>query len=161
LHSDALASVLAERPARVRMLGETRMVPLNSTAFVVVTGNGLTATEDLARRFILCELDARCEDPKLRSFAAGFLEDIERRRSELLTAALTIWRWGCQNTRVLRAASRWGASRNGQNGAVIRFWPSDAAIPSSASRNSRLGIPIAGVSRSCFALGGSIMARPR
>jgi putative DNA primase/helicase len=94
LRSDTLASVLTERPARV---GETRMVPLNSTAFVALTGNGLMVTEDLARRFILCELDARCEDPELRPFAAGFLEDIERRRSELLTAALTIWRWGRQN----------------------------------------------------------------
>jgi hypothetical protein len=101
LRSDTLASVLTERPARVRVLGETRMVLLNSTAFVAVTGNGLTVTEDLARRFILCELDARCEDPELRPFAAGFLEDIERRRSELLTAALTIWRWGRQNTRGL------------------------------------------------------------
>src|SRR5450755_4065187 len=99
LRSDTLASVLTERPARVRILGQTRMVPLNSTAFVAVTGNGLTVTEDLARRFILCELDARCEDPELRPFEAGFLENIERRRSELLTAALTIWRWGRQNTR--------------------------------------------------------------
>jgi putative DNA primase/helicase len=98
LRSDTLASVLTERPTRVRVLGETRMVPLNSTAFVAVTGNGLTVTEDLARRFILCELDARCEDPELRPFATGFLEGIERRRSELLTAALTIWRWGRQNS---------------------------------------------------------------
>jgi putative DNA primase/helicase len=98
LRSDTLASVLTERPARIRVLGETRMVPLNSAAFVALTGNGLTVTEDLARRFILCELDARCEDPETRPFAAGFLEDIERRRSELLTAALTIWRWGRLNT---------------------------------------------------------------
>jgi hypothetical protein len=101
LRSDTLASVLTERPARVRVLGETRMVLLNSNAFVTVTGNGLTVTEDLARRFILCELDARCEDPELRPFAAGFLDDIQRRRSEFLTAALTIWRWGRQNTRGL------------------------------------------------------------
>jgi hypothetical protein len=98
LRSDTLASVLTERPARVRVLGETRMVSLNSTAFVALTGNGLTVTEDLARRFILCELDARCEDPESRPFAPGFLEGIERRRSELLAAALTIWRWGRRNT---------------------------------------------------------------
>jgi hypothetical protein len=97
LRSDTLASVLTERPARVRLLGQTRMVPLNSTAFVAVTGNGLTVTEDLARRFIPCELDARCEDPELRPFPAGFLENIERRRPELLAAVLTIWRWGRQN----------------------------------------------------------------
>ena len=71
LRSDTLASVLTERPARVRVLGQTRMVPLNSTAFVAVTGNGLTVTEDLARRFIPCELDARCEDPEATSVPCG------------------------------------------------------------------------------------------
>jgi hypothetical protein len=101
LRSDTLASVLTERPARVRVLGETRMVPLNSTAFIAITGNGLTVTEDLARRFIACELDARCEDPELRPFAAGFLQDIEHRRAELLAAALTIWRWGRHNATAL------------------------------------------------------------
>ena len=97
LRSDTLASVLTERPARVRVLGRSMMVPLNSTAFIAVTGNGLTVIEDLARRFILCELDARCEDPESRPFAAGFLKRIEHRRAELLAAALTIWRWGRQN----------------------------------------------------------------
>jgi hypothetical protein len=84
LRSDTLASVLTERPARVRPLGHSRMVPLNSTAFVAITGNGLTVTEDLARRFIPFELDARCEDPELRPFAAGFLNHIERRRADSL-----------------------------------------------------------------------------
>jgi hypothetical protein len=97
LRSDTLASVLTERPARVRLLGQTRMVPLNSTAFITITGNGLTVTEDLARRFIHCQLDARCEDPELREFGAGFLDQIERQRAELLVACLTIWRWGRQN----------------------------------------------------------------
>ena len=73
------------------------MVLLNSTAFIAVTGNGLTVTEDLARRFISCELDARCEDPESRPFTSGFLKDIERQRAELLAAVLTIWRWGRQN----------------------------------------------------------------
>jgi hypothetical protein len=101
LRSDTLASVLTERPARVRLLGQTRMVPLNSTAFIAVTGNGLTVTEDLARRFISCQLDARCEDPELRPFPAGFLDQIEQRRADLLAAALTIWRWGRQNATAL------------------------------------------------------------
>jgi putative DNA primase/helicase len=98
LRSDTLASLLTERPASVRVLGETRMVSLNSAAFVALTGNGLTVTEDLARRFILCELDARCEDPETRPFSVGFLENIGRQRLELLTAALTIWRWGRHST---------------------------------------------------------------
>jgi putative DNA primase/helicase len=97
LRSDTLASVLTERPARVRLLGVTRMVPLNSSAFIAITGNGLTLTEDLARRFITCELNAGCEDPESRPFRPGFLQEIEQKRCELLLAALTIWRWGRQN----------------------------------------------------------------
>jgi hypothetical protein len=97
LRSDTLASVLTECPARVRLLGQTRMVLLNSTAFIAVTGNGLTVTEDLARRFIHSTLDAQCEDPESRPFAKGFLENITSRRADLMAAVLTIWRWGRQN----------------------------------------------------------------
>ncbi|MGA8616356.1 MAG: hypothetical protein WB760_32615, partial [Xanthobacteraceae bacterium] len=102
LRSETLASVLTERPARVRTLGKTEMVLLNSAAFIAITGNGLTISEDLARRFILVELDARCEDPELRPFPAGFLNQIMQRRAELLTAVLVIWRWGRQNTAQLQ-----------------------------------------------------------
>jgi hypothetical protein len=100
LRSDLLASVLTERPARIRVLGETRMVALNSTAFIAITGNGLTVTEDLARRFIESKLDAECEDPESRRFPDGseeFLARIEPSRADLLAAVLTIWRWGRQN----------------------------------------------------------------
>jgi hypothetical protein len=102
LRSETLASVITERPARVRLLGATRMVALNSTAFIVVTGNGLRVSEDLARRFVLCGLDAKREDPETRAFRPGFLEDIGEQRAELLTAALTIWRFGRQNAADLK-----------------------------------------------------------
>jgi hypothetical protein len=101
LRSDTLASVLTERPATVRVLGETRMVPLNSTAFVAMTGNGVTLSEDLPRRFVVCEFDARCEDPESREFSAGFLEQVAHHRAELLAAVLTIWRWGRQNAETI------------------------------------------------------------
>ena len=102
VRSDTLASVLTERPARVRPLGRTGMVALNSTAFITVTGNGLTVSEDLARRFIICQLDAHCEDPEQRRFKPGFLQQIESRRAELLGAATTVWRWGRQNAADLK-----------------------------------------------------------
>jgi hypothetical protein len=57
----------------------------------------LSVTEDLARRFIYAEFDARCEDPESRPFAAGFLDNIMGDRAELLAAVLTIWRWGRQS----------------------------------------------------------------
>lgn len=109
LRSETLASVLTERPARVRLLGQSRMVALNSTAFIAITGNGLRVSEDLARRFLFCELDAHCEDPETREFAPGFLEAIERRRAELLRAALTIWRYGRQQADTLRKGRPFGS----------------------------------------------------
>ncbi len=73
------------------------MIKLEHASLVVLTGNGLAVGEDLARRFIFCQLDPRLEDPEARPFEPGFLDEIERRRADLLTAALTIWRWGRQN----------------------------------------------------------------
>jgi hypothetical protein len=97
LRSDTLASVLTERPARVRALGASRSMPLNCAPFIALTGNGLTVSEDLARRFLIVELDPACEDPEARPFKAGFVEAVLERRAPLLSAALTIWRWGRQN----------------------------------------------------------------
>lgn len=97
LRSDLLASVLTERPARARVLGISQMVPLNCAAFIAVTGNGLSVSEDLARRFLAVDLDPRCEDPEARPFPGDFLADVQRDRAALLGAVLTIWRWGRQS----------------------------------------------------------------
>jgi hypothetical protein len=56
--------------------------------------NGVALSEDLVRRFLVLELDPRTEDPESRPFEPGFLKSIAARRAELLSAALTIWRWG-------------------------------------------------------------------
>jgi hypothetical protein len=92
--SDLLASAITERPARVRLLGRSQMVPLNSSTFVILTGNGLTVSEDLARRFVAVELDPRTEDPEARPFTTDIRSEVTVRRKELLAALLTIWRWG-------------------------------------------------------------------
>jgi hypothetical protein len=97
--SNLLASVITERPARIRVLGRSQMLPLNSSAFVILTGNGLSVSEDLARRFIAVEFDARIDDPEARSFSIDIRKDVLKRRRELLAAVLTIWRWGANRDR--------------------------------------------------------------
>src|SRR5262249_25233250 len=94
LKSDILASALTERPARVRLLGKSQMMPLNASAFMIVTGNGLRVSEDLARRFIAVELDPRTENPEARPFKTDILGEVTQQRNKLLAAVLTIWRWG-------------------------------------------------------------------
>jgi len=101
LHSETLAQAMTERPARVRILGRSETMPLNAVVFVVVTGNGLLVSEDLVRRFIESKLDAQREDPEGRRFAPGFLDGIRERRAKLLSAVLTIWRWGRQNVNTI------------------------------------------------------------
>ena len=97
LRSDTLASVLTERPARVRVMGLSQMVPLNCAGLIALTGNGLSVSEDLARRFLSIPLEPQCEDAEARPFPGNLVAELLARRSELLSAVLTIWRWGRQN----------------------------------------------------------------
>ena len=96
--SDQLASAITEDPARVRVFGKLQMVPINAHAFIVLTGNGLTVSEDLTRRFIEIKLDPRTENPETRAFSVNILDEVTKRRDELLAALLTIWRWGRLNS---------------------------------------------------------------
>lgn len=102
LKSDTLASAITERPASVRPLGSSKTVLLNATAFIACTGNGLTLSEDLARRFLVVELDAGTEDPEARSFQNDVVGDALAQRGDLLRDVLTIWRWGRQNPQTLK-----------------------------------------------------------
>ena len=96
LKSDILASALTEYPAMVRPMGQTKMVPLHTRTLIAITGNAVEIAEDMARRIIVVNFDARMENPELRKFAPGFLDNVFAARPQLLTAALTIWRWGRQ-----------------------------------------------------------------
>jgi hypothetical protein len=78
-------------------MGQTKNVPLHTRTFVAITGNGVVIAEDMVRRLLLCNLNANMPDPEQRKFQPGFLERIYAIRSELLSACLTIWRWGRQN----------------------------------------------------------------
>jgi hypothetical protein len=94
LKSEVLASILTERPSRTRVLGKSEMVVLNSSALVILTGNGLELSEDLARRFIVVELDARTEHPEARKFSGDIRREVTEQRTSILADLLTIWRWG-------------------------------------------------------------------
>jgi hypothetical protein len=96
LTSDILASALTESPCMVRPMGQTRTIPLHTRTFIGITGNAVEIAEDMARRLLNSHLDAHMENPEQRPFSPGFLDRIFAERANLLTAALTIWRWGRQ-----------------------------------------------------------------
>lgn len=94
LRSATLESALTERPSFARVMGGNRIVALNATAFLCVTGNGLTLSGDAARRFLTVELDCGLEDPETRPFTGDLVAELLRDRAEVLADALTVWRWG-------------------------------------------------------------------
>jgi hypothetical protein len=96
LTSDILASALTESPSMVRPMGQTKTVPLHTRTFIGITGNAVQVAEDMARRLLNTHLDARMENPEQRPFPPGFLDRTFAERTNLLAAALTIWRWGRQ-----------------------------------------------------------------
>ena len=94
VRSDLLASAITERPARVRILGKSLMLPLNASAFVILNGNGLTVSETSRGASSTIKFDPRTEDPEARPFKSDIRTKVLGRRKELLAALLTIWRWG-------------------------------------------------------------------
>jgi hypothetical protein len=96
LTSDILSSALTENPCDVRPLGHTKMVKLHTRTFVAMTGNAVQIAEDMARRVLKIDFDAKVENPELRPFKPGFLSAVYNERSTLLGYVLTIWRWGRQ-----------------------------------------------------------------
>lgn len=96
LSSNLLAQVITESAVMTRLLGRSKMVSLTTSAMIAATGNAIRISEDLARRFLVVELDARCENPEQRAFGEDFAASIKKRRADLLGAVLTVWRWGWQ-----------------------------------------------------------------
>ena len=94
LRSASLDSALTERPSKVRQFRTLELVTVNTVASVFITGNGVLLAQDTVRRFVPTELDARMEDPERRSFPGDILADVTRNRATILSALLTIWRYG-------------------------------------------------------------------
>jgi hypothetical protein len=90
-------------------MGHTVMVKLHTRTLVAMTGNDVQIAEDMARRLIKTDYDAKVEDPELRPFKPGFLDTVHQERATLLGHALTIWRWGRQNADQLRKGKPLGS----------------------------------------------------
>src|SRR5262249_53305951 len=82
LRAAARCTALTESPARLRPLGSSENKEINTRAFIALNGNGLRIGEDLVRRVVEVELDAKMENPELRSFPGDFLKEIAEARPQ-------------------------------------------------------------------------------
>ncbi len=92
LRSEFLCQVLTQGSVDVRVLGESRTLKLPTSATFCATGNSLRFAGDLTRRVVLINLDAGMERPESRVFETDVIDMARARRTELVTAALTILR---------------------------------------------------------------------
>ena len=99
--NDLLASQITMGKSVIRPLGSSTSIEISSRALIFLTGNDLKPGEDLARRSIVIRLDSRRENTEGRRLPRNVLADTLTRRPALLSAILTIWRWGRQNRRQL------------------------------------------------------------
>lgn len=90
--SAAMAAMLTNEYLTDRVLGQSESLRLPNRATLMLTGNNLTLSGDLARRVLVCRIDPGSETPHKRRFDRNPLEIVQRSRLEIVAAALTLVR---------------------------------------------------------------------
>lgn len=91
LEDSTLNKVLTSRKNTFRILGKTERVELTNEATWFATGNQLNLSGDIARRALICYIDAKVIDPSSRAFAIGNLpQHVLDNRGMLMSMALSI-----------------------------------------------------------------------
>ena len=88
--SDVLCQVATQPHKSIRVLAQSRIVEAPTNVCWIMTGNNLTLLNDLTRRVLLCNLDAGCERPELRSFKRDAVEHVLKHRAQGIRWALQI-----------------------------------------------------------------------
>jgi hypothetical protein len=92
LGGDLLNQAIEHPLVRIRPLGVSDSIEIESRATFFATGNGLRVRGDMTRRTIICSLDAGMERPELREFAQDPLQRVLDDRGAFVAAVLTIIR---------------------------------------------------------------------
>lgn len=94
VNSPKLAQILTtDEPTDFRVLGESRIVKTPNRSVILATGNQLTITGDLPRRSLQCRLNAKDEQPEMRSFEFDPVTRAREQFPALVSAALTALRY--------------------------------------------------------------------
>jgi putative DNA primase/helicase len=87
-----LNQFLTQQRVGIRPLGESRLVQVPCTQFVMADGNNLESVADMTRREVKRYMNAKRECPELRSFKEAPFALIEADRGKYIAAILTILR---------------------------------------------------------------------
>jgi putative DNA primase/helicase len=88
----SLCQAITQETIRVRLFHSQKTAEVPTRALIVATGNNLSLHDDLVRRSLVCRLDAKCEQPHLRTFKSDFLRECRKKRVALVWAVQSIVR---------------------------------------------------------------------
>ncbi len=92
VESDEFCTILTSEQWQSRVLGVSKMATVPTSVLWLLNGNRMTFRGDITDRVILCNLDARVEDPKARTFDREPVAYALEHRAELAVAGLTVLR---------------------------------------------------------------------
>jgi putative DNA primase/helicase len=85
---------VSERPKlRVRVLGMSKAPEIENAAYLTVTGNNISAKDDLVRRCLTCTMNVPVEQPEKRVFKKSPVKMVLADRGKYLAAIFTIVRF--------------------------------------------------------------------
>lgn len=93
LGGQLLCMAITQSAVDIRPLGVSKTFRIPTSTAFFATGNNLKLRDDMSRRVLICRLDAHLERPEERAFDHDLIIEAQRRRSELVSAALVIARW--------------------------------------------------------------------
>jgi len=87
---ESLCAFLTSATFQDRILGKSETMTGTTNVLIAFTGNNLIVRDDAARRFLLCQLDAKRDRPEERVFDnPNLIANIQRERPQLVTDVLT------------------------------------------------------------------------
>jgi putative DNA primase/helicase len=127
--SDLLCQA-AERPLlRLRGLGKSDIIEVESNATIFANGNGFAVEGDMTRRTLVSDLDAEMERPELRTFDFDPVERVLANRGKYVAAALTVVRAFVQSGKKpdIPPLASYGDYTNAVRGALVWLGKADPA----------------------------------
>lgn len=92
LGGDLLCQAIERPLIRIRRLGGSDIVELESRCTLFATGNALRVRGDMTRRTVVCDLDANMERPETRAFRGDPVATVLADRGRYVSACLVIVR---------------------------------------------------------------------
>ena len=109
LDADWLCIALTSEVMSQRVMGKQTIATAPTTLLWLATGNKLTFGQDLRHRTLMCTLDAKMENPEMRTFSYRLQDHAHRLRADLVVAGLTVMRaFIAQKERAADHVSPWG-----------------------------------------------------